>query len=997
MKRLRTPVGAVGLVVLLVVAGLGPARAQDHEELTPVQAELAQAVTLYQAGNYEKALAAIQEFLKKNKFSALLPEAIYYEGWCFWSLKRYDEALASFTRLRQQYPQVPLAKEAALRVAECYRAKEKFDEALKEYRQFQKDNPKHELVYQAMVGEADILRRMNDLAGSKALLQRALALMNRNSPSWLDAQFLLGQVLNDLKDFGAAQAIFKQIAAERANPRSLEGLFLAAETMFDNQRYTEAIGYYKRIQSKSAIIAALQAEIAALEARRGEFLRQDNLAAYQAARARLQQTLEKFQAKTDLRPAALFRIGNCYLTLGRPEEASVVYRQFLRLYPNDPLAEQVQFGLIQALTERRQLAEVEEQKKAFEAKYPGSKLLTAAEFMQAESLLARQDYERAIASYQKYISTSKDAELIETARLRIALATQAQRKLAEAAQLFQEFIKQYPQSKLLPDALFRLARTYYEMAQEAGKTGPSDAARAHLAQAAEVLEQLRTQFPQSTLLPDTFFQLGYMYSLLAAYDPANCDKAIAVFQEFLQRWPEHTATDGTLLAPEAMYQVARNQALRGLFDQAAATYQQLVEKYSTAPIAPYAAFEIASVYAGAKQPAKIIEALRRYVERYPDHVKAGDALYSIGWTLEQDQKIDEALKAYQDLVDRAAARAENLPDEFRNAAIAAQIRIATLLTDRDEVDAAINGCEEFLNKFAHDPVAARTMIAQITTFYRKAKRTAAAYARFDQIASRFVQNAAVRHAAATAEIELALSERDYARANPAVQRLLADPQRAELPAASLAALGTVFLKTDRYREALDIYQQMQDRFGTDPRYAAFATLGMAQAQLGLRNLDAADKLFQALLAQPDTPLSARTEAELGQAKVLLAKAAGRSAEDPLNQKAVELLTRVLSGGKGDLAGEAGYLLGKFFFEQRGHPVKGKDNCKTALAYFLRVALLTGGPMGEEAAFRAAECQECMGNTAAARNAYAAYLRRFPDGAFAKEAKARLASLTPPKP
>ena len=50
---------------------------------------------------------------------------------------------------------------------------------------------------------------------------------------------------------------------------------------------------------------------------------------------------------------------------------------------------------------------------------------------------------------------------------------------------------------------------------------------------------------------------------------------------------------------------------------------------------------------------------------------------------------------------------------------------------------------------------------------------------------------------------------------------------------------------------------------------------------------------------------------------------------------------------------------------------------------------------EEAAFRAAQCHEALGNVEQARSAYQAYLRRFPDGNFKMEARTLLAKLPAP--
>ncbi len=985
------------LTTLVVGGAVWAAVVQGQDApLAGPQRDLAEAVTLYQDGKYAEALAAIQKFQTTHKFSALLAEAIYYEGWCFWAQQKYAEALASFERLARMYPTAPLATEAVLRQAECQRAMEKLPEALKLYREFIAENPQHDLLPQALLGEATTLRLQKDYNGAKATLQKLLTEFEQDTPVRLDALFLLGQILNEQKDYAGAQAVFKQIAAQRTNPRATEGLFLAAETMFDSQRFADAVEYYRRVQSKPAILAGIANEIAALEARRGEFFRQNAVTVYQTRMETLRRLQQKFADAADLHPAALFRIANCYLSLGKPEEASVVYRQFLRLYPTDRLAEQAQFGLIQALTERRQLVEAEQEKKAFEAKYAGSKLLTAAEFMQAESLLGRQEYERAIASYQKYITTSKDEELIQTAKFRIATCFFGLKEFERARDALNEFLRQYPQSKLVPDALFRLGRTHYELSQRAAQAEQEEPTKLNLTKAAEVFEQLRANHPQAANLPEATFQLGYIYSLLGVFEPANYDKAIAAFSDFAKRWPEYTGADGQSLVPESLFQIGRCHVARNRYDQAVAAYQKIVDDHPQATLAPFAGFEIANVYATAQQPAKMIEAFRRYIEEFPDHVKVGDALYAIGSTYENQQQADEALAAYRQLVTQAMAVGDRLPDEFRNAAVAGQIRIAAILEEREKFEEAVAGCEEFLTKFAHEPVVVRTMINQIAQIYRKARRTHQAYARLAEIAARLQQIAAVRHAAATAEIELALGERDYARANPAVQRLLVDPNRDQLPAGSLAALGNAFLKTDRAAQALEIFQQMRTRFSGDPRSVALATVGIGQAYLGLGQYDEAAKEFQQVLAQPDVPGMVLPEAELGLGKVYLAQAAGRSVQDPTNVKAVELLTRVLASSRGELAGEASFHLGQFFFAQSGDPQKGKENCKTALAYFLRVALLTGGAMGEEAAFRSAQCHECLGNVEAARGAYNAYLRRFATGAFAQEARAKLAALPPPK-
>ena len=73
------------------------------------------------------------------------------------------------------------------------------------------------------------------------------------------------------------------------------------------------------------------------------------------------------------------------------------------------------------------------------------------------------------------------------------------------------------------------------------------------------------------------------------------------------------------------------------------------------------------------------------------------------------------------------------------------------------------------------------------------------------------------------------------------------------------------------------------------------------------------------------------------------------------------------------------------------PAKSKDNKKTALAYFARLLFATG-PMAEEAAYRTGECHEALGNMPQSCAALRGYVKRFPNGKFVEEAKARIARL-----
>jgi TolA-binding protein len=336
-------------MLLVVVGWMGPALAQGTE--SPTEKGFADARQLYDDGKMTEALAAFQKFESQNKLSTIVPQAVYFQGWCWIGLQRYREAIDTFVRLIKGYPTAPIVPEAILKQAECYRELKNYPKAVDLYRQFGTHYPKHAMMAQAMLGEAWTLFKQNDLKGARNIVQDVRNRFSSDPVASLDSLFLLGHILTAEKNYDDARQIYNQIADQRDNPRATEGFFLAGEAMFDARHYVDAITYYKSVQSRSNLLARIQEEMSNLEAQRTA------VKEYGLRLGELRQLQTKFKTSPDLRAAALFRIANCYQLLGRPKESSVVYREFLNTYPDDKLTEQAQFALIQVLTEGHELAE----------------------------------------------------------------------------------------------------------------------------------------------------------------------------------------------------------------------------------------------------------------------------------------------------------------------------------------------------------------------------------------------------------------------------------------------------------------------------------------------------------------------------------------------------------------------------------------------------------------------------------------------------------------
>ena len=997
-----------GALVLAVASGFAQAPkpatpATPPAPVAPVIAEnpaeaFKKAQVAYQDGNWTAALTAFQAFEKKFPFSLAVPDAIFYQGWCLASQVRYQEAVNVFQRLITGYTNNALVADAILKQAECYRELKDANRAIELYRIFQVRYPEHELLSQAMLGEAWANFKNGNLPAAKAIINAARQRFADNPTTALDALFLLGQIYTEDKDFAAANKVYRLITQQRANPRTTEALYLAAEAMFSRgeaflkdgkidesrQAYRDAINYYNGVRSKSALIDLVQKDLDKLKANQGRIVAETgSIDAWQSRYDALKRQLAQVKDRPDLRVLALFRVANCYQALNMSEEASVVY-QFLRdRYPDDKAAEQIYFGLIQTLTQRGQMEKANAETESFKAKYPKSFLLNNASLIQAEAKFAQKQYKEALINYAKTLATSNDTATVETIEFRMATCYFNLEDFEKARIAFANFIQKRTDSKIRPDALFFFGLTLYEIAN---RSNDPKIAQPNIADAIKAYEEVRAKYLQYDKLPLVTFRLGYLYSFAGAYDrdadgkltsTANFDKAIATFQEFISKWPTQAEV------PEAMYQIARNHVAIAHYDQAISAYKALIDKFPDHDLAPFAALEIGTTYAAMNDKSKMVEAFRYYVQKYPNHTKVGDVLYAIADTLEKEKRVDEAILAYREIITRAIA-AGTLTDEARNAAISAQLHISNLLEERNDPKTVVTDCETFLTKFASDTIAARAMVSQIALIYRKAHLIPDAYAKLEQLSQQYQLNTTIRHACVISLIELAVSEKDYARANGGVVRMLADPDRDKLPASGLLAIGNVSLKTEKFTQAKENYERVLATAGNDQKIATLANLGIGQALIGLQQFTAAQASLEKALA--DMQNCPRAEAQLALAKVL--EATGKT------EKAVELYSTVMTG-RGEVTFEAAFRLGNIFFNMVSDPGKVKDNKKLALAYYARLLFATG-PMAEEGAFRSAECHATLGATERACTAFQGYLKRFPSGKFADEAKANIAKLCPAK-
>jgi TolA-binding protein len=415
------------LVSLLLGTGLLQiAPAQDPESTTEKAFNAAR--QLYNDGKMAEALAAFQQFESQNKFSTAVPQAIYFQGWCWVGLHKYPEAIDTFDRLIKVYPTAPVIPEAILKEADCYRDLKNYPKALVVYRQFETQYPKHAMMPQAMLGEAWTLFQQNDLKTARDIVGKVCAQFTNDAIASLDSQFLLGQILTAEKNYDAANELYQQIATSD-NPRASDALFLQAETLFGSGRFQEALDRFLKFAAANKdpqLLETADFRIAACYYGLHDFAQ---------ARDHFNSFLQR-HSNGKLMPDALFRLGRSYFEISQKA--------------TDP-------KLVQA-----NLADAVKSYELIRAQVPNNELLPEVTFQLGYlyAYLGAQDAPKSLALFQEFVERWPENHLVPEALYQIAHNEFAQSKFAAAISAYKQLIDKYPENDLTPFAVHEIAAVY---------------------------------------------------------------------------------------------------------------------------------------------------------------------------------------------------------------------------------------------------------------------------------------------------------------------------------------------------------------------------------------------------------------------------------------------------------------------------------------------------------------------------------------------------------
>jgi TolA-binding protein len=982
-----------------------------------------------QLKNYAAAADAFEALIRKYPKSEMLEESLFDLGTCQYALarrgeaKRYVEAAKSFGALLEKFPGSKHGEESLFYRGEALYAADQKAEAAKVYgqlvKQFANSKWRGEALYAWGVAE-------EELGNSREATQRYEEYLREfgQLPTAGDVKLRLAEMVLKGGDAGRAAQLFGELAADTKNPAAERAALRQAFCFVKLEKDVDAAAAFARAatqfpSSKSAAEATISA--GRLYYRAGKLddakawleksARLDNPASAEAAHWLCRVLLKAGNAKQAAAIAAeklatqreapfaanlqLDRADALYEIPEQRPESLGLYAQFVKERPQHDLAPQALYGA--AFTALR-LAKYDEglgYAQQFLKAYAKSDLVLDVQYVAAECNMQLKKYDAAQALYRELVLQHPKHADVDVWRVRQGLAAYLNKNYQAVISALSPVAKDLKSADGRAEANFLLGASYFFE----NKFG-----EAKLALAESARNSAKWRQADETLL-------------LLARAEAKAGDGAAARADMRRLIKEHPQSK---LLDEAYYRLGEVEAEAGELPAAIGDYEMVATKFAESPFAPFALQAKGWAEYKNKDFAKGVESFGTFLRKYGQHKLATDASYGRALCRRQAgdlagavADLDVVLKsnpeegrradvlfekglaqiALKDLPSAVTTLQEFVTTNSKHAsADQALYEIGWALKSQDKHDAAAKFFEQLGQRHAGSPLAAEAWFHVGEDRYDQKDYAAAKQAYGKARAAKPSGELAEKAVYKLAWAEYQTSNYDKA------QQYFAEQGKA-FPRGALAAdarfmQAECLFRQEKYAEAVEAYQAALQSKPSSPTAVAMLLLHAGQAAAQLKKWEnSAALLTQLTVSQPDSPLSAEANYELGWAKQNLNQA----------DEALEYYDVAATKSKGNVGARARFMRGELFFAAKKYDEASKEFQRAMYGYGGDEASADVKNWQAKSGYEAGRCAEVQITTARdaaakqkliadAERYYRFVVDRHPEHELAEISKKRLTAL-----
>ncbi len=620
----------------------------------PEAAEASQWIgrSLLKEKNPLQAQLILEEAIARHPNSAALPQLMLARIDAMYELPgRRQETAALYAEFAQKYPQDELAAQArymsaltALDIGDHAAAKLNSDLFEK---QFAADSLLPDVLF--IGAEARLL--LKEFADAQATYGRFLKLAPTHVSSPL-AKVRLGLALQLDKQFDKSLAEL-QAALPELKDASLksEALAIIARCFLGKEELPKAADSFEaslkaqgdREQSDQTLLSLADV-----------YRRLDRPA---DSITRLNQLRTKFP-NSQLLEEATFRLGEAAYSQNDFDRAIMEYSNVVKTWPNGTFAPNAQYGIGWSQFKKNNFAGAVEAVTSLSTRYTDSDLAKRGLYIRAMAEFQLGQFAEASASAQSFLKSKPAATEGLDASYLLGLALAGQQKFSDAARTYSAILESDPQYADADKVLYELGWAYLEL----GQADESIAA----------FQRLGADYPGSPLAVESLFRVAESHYDAGKYDAAakaySETTAIAGASELGEKAAHKLAwtffkTDKLNEAAEAFAGQLKNfptgplaadaEFLRGECLYKQDQWQAAFDQYAKTIGARHPTYEALAIYRSAECAAALekwdvsLKLHQRVLKGFPTFELKAEARYGVGWALQQQEKLAEAIATYE--------------------------------------------------------------------------------------------------------------------------------------------------------------------------------------------------------------------------------------------------------------------------------------------------------------------------------------------------------------
>ncbi len=614
-----------------------PARAST----ATLQEQLEQAISTFASGDYASSYWQFEnmeldygtepEFLARTFRQTILP----VRGYAALMADRPTDALIYFGELLGQYKPRPGIQAFALYNAAIAQSQTyALAAAAQTFQNFQLTFPGSNEAALALLQEADLRYEIGDVAAASSLLD---SFYESDAPETLRMQARLRalQIAGDTGSTDRARKILFESDWKVAAMPDIAVLSFAAldagDLLLNEGHYSEAVRAYRLTLPRKVLIEKQRERLRVVEsalAQQSQFASSIWKSHSQQLVARLTRQLDLLEHMADYTPSLYLRSGQAYLLGQRYREATILFRTVAQTpeFDADSRA-QAHYRWILSLSEAEDWQGARDTAQLFLSEHPGHKLANSALFLIARAYQAEGQYLEAIAVLDDLIDNFPDDQQAPRWYFTRGYNFSALERQSNARDDFDTALERFPKSHLVEQLKLWRGLTFFF---ERDYTASLDA-----------LEALKETSKKHPLYPEIHYRIANV--TYAQRDYANALKTADIL---IHTFPDHHRL------PEA--QALRGDILMGQGEllQAADAFRQVPAE--DAQLYDYAIFQASKIYKALERYDLLRKHLQAYIDRDDanDRPRVSEALYWIGWSLQQQGRGPEAFPLFEQALTR---------------------------------------------------------------------------------------------------------------------------------------------------------------------------------------------------------------------------------------------------------------------------------------------------------------------------------------------------------